>query len=432
MSATAEETLGEIALKDVAKIKFKDEATTVKLKDMYLKCFMNTIQTTVEYKKYDIFMITGDIPAMWLRDSSVQVMHYLKYAPEEESVRKFLCQLMIRQFYCIVQDPYANAFMENPNQESQWSFDITNAAPIVWERKFEIDSLCYPVWLLNKYVECTADYSILEEKNVKHGLEAILNVFEAEIDHEYKSEYTFQRLTGKPSDTLVRDGKGPAFKNTGMIWSAFRPSDDACEYSFHIPNNYFAASVLGAMRRIFADYYEDARKATKAFTLKNSILRGLEKYGKIQDRYCGEILPYETDGMGSFSVFDDANVPSLLGLPIIGAISKNSEIYQNTRRFVLSPRNPYYFRGKLVSGVGSAHTPQGYVWPIGLMVEALTDDSKERREEILDILINTTAGTGFMHESFDANDDTKYTREWFAWANSLFAYLVRDMLIDNK
>lgn len=411
------------------RISFTDEETTTRLREMFVKCFMDTIETTVMEGTADenLFLVTGDINAMWLRDSSAQVIQYIDLVGQSPDVKEMIKSLILRQFGCIVSDPYANAFMENFDCESQWKDDITDAARNVWERKFEVDSLCYPVWLLKKYIEITMDYSVFEEDRVKSGLSKIIEVFENELDHEKKSKYSFKRIGDRPSDTLERDGKGPAAAKTGLIWSGFRPSDDACQFSYHIADNYFAVGILKFLETVFEVYYEDIPKKVRSNAIRKSIEGGLAKFASVNDPVFGDILVYEADGFGNYVLMDDANVPSLLGLPVLEAINKNDSLYINTRKFILSRKNPYYYVGKLASGVGSPHTPKGNIWPIGLITEALTEPSRERQEEILLTLMNTTAQTGYMHESFDGDDDMNFTRSWFAWANSMFAYLVIKM-----
>lgn len=425
----AREYLKEYAEDFSLKISFKDEKTTLELREMFINCFMNTVDTTVKEGTVDenLFLITGDINAMWLRDSSAQVIHYIELAKRNQYVKEMIRSLILRQYACILSDPYANAFMENTDCVSHWAGDKTDAARNVWERKFEVDSLCYPVWLLKKYIEVTLDYSLLEEDRIKCGLTKILDIFEIELDHEGRSKYSFERIGKKAKDTLEREGKGPKAAKTGLIWSGFRPSDDACKYSYHIPDNYFAVSILKYLEMLFINFYENGRDRDLAAKIRKSVEDGLLEFAKVSDPDFKEILAYEVDGLGNCNLMDDANVPSLLGLPILDAIDITDELYQNTRKFVLSSKNPYYYKGKLAAGVGSPHTPEGYVWPIGMITEALTETSRERQEEILLELINTTAKTGYMHESFDPSDDTKFTRSWFAWANSLFAYLVLKM-----
>ena len=121
---------------------------------------------------------------------------------------------------------------------------------------------------------------------------------------------------------------------------------------------------------------------------------------------------------------DDPNVPSLLALPYLGICEPADEIYLNTRRFILSESNPWYFKGSAAQGVGSPHTPDNYIWPIGLIIQGMTAEDPEERMPLLHTLVATDAGTFSMHESFDVDDPARFTRPWFAWADSLFAEYV--------
>lgn len=430
----------------IDKIAFGDEAQTAKLKKIFAQCYMNTIETTVNYNSKDgAFVITGDIPAMWQRDSSMQVVQYLPLLKRDPSIKLMVSDLLEKQFTYMAHDPYANAFMENERCVSKHAGDRTNAGKLVWERKFEIDSICFPIWLLTKYFYGTSEPGILDE-NILNGIRAGVEVLETELDHN-NSPYFFERPHRKPTDTLVRNGLGPEIRVNGLIWSGFRPSDDACTYSYNIPENIFASSVLRGFIQMVNDINEGKAPDEYGFTgelPKPTVMQGFLELAKRAERVAdsvdravketvvhneefGDILPFETDGLGNYICMDDANMPGLLGLPWLGAMDQKDPLYLNTRRFVLSKQNPYYFEGKEARGIGSAHTPSGYVWPIGLTVQALTSDSRAEQEQILKTLIETTAGTDFMHEGFNVNDCTDFSRPWFAWANSMFAELVMKM-----
>ncbi len=391
------------------------------LKKTFLQCFSNTIETTVEcINGNEIFLITGDIEAMWLRDSSAQVVHYLPFLNQYPELKSMVRSLIHKQFQYISIDPYANAFNIEPNGHC-WEKDITKENPWNWERKYEIDSLCYPVWLLNQYYEITGDSSVFTEQ-VKESIKLILSVFSTEQHHEEKSDYTFERLNCPPSDTLVNHGKGTLVSYTGLLWSGFRPSDDACRYGYLIPSNLFASVILQYIMVYADEIFCDREMAEQAQKLKNDITDGIKKHGIYKHEKYGEIYAYETDGTGNYNLMDDANVPSLLSLPWLTCCDKNDSIYQNTRNFCLSPDNPYYYQGKAVKGIGSSHTPDRYVWHIALTMQGLTSQSEEEQLMLLKKLLATDAGTGFMHEGFDCDDPELYTRSWFAWANSLFAH----------
>lgn len=418
-------TLSMIADEQASKITDDDKKFEEKLKKMFIQCFVNTAETTVTCpENADIFMITGDIPAMWLRDSSAQVLQYLFFAGRYPIVAKFVRSLIRRQFSQIVTDPYANAFLENENEVSKWKGDITDAKPGVWEHKFELDSLSYPVLLLKEYVEMTDDSSVFTD-DIKAALNVIIDIFKTEQNHPIDSKYTFMRPTAKKQkDTLQNEGKGTDVAFTGMTWSGFRPSDDACTYGYNIPENLFVCKALDYICEFAQLEYEDAELADKAYTLAGEIRAGIEKYGYVEDEEFGRMYAYEVDGFGNRLLMDDANVPNLLSLPWLSVCPAYDETYLNTRRFILSRKNPYYFEGSKLKGIGSPHTPENYVWPIALVMQGLTSLDADEKKSILRMLVENDGDTGYMHEGIDVNNDKNFTREHFAWANSLFALFV--------
>ena len=387
--------------------------------EMFRRCFLNTIETTVQQQPGDTFVITGDIPAMWLRDSTVQVLHYLRFA-DEKPVAAMLEGLIARQAECILRDPYANAFNREPSDYKPFD-DFPRASDWVWERKYELDSLCYPVWLAEKYVDQTGSTAILTER-FGMALRRVVEVLRREQRHA-DSDYRFIRTDCPPSDTLTREGMGEPVGFTGMTWSGFRPSDDACRYGYLVPSNLFAVRALQGAQKLAKRMGDDAL-ATEAAALGREIAAGVEAFAKVDDPVFGEIYAYEVDGLGHANLMDDANVPSLLALPYLEVCDRNDPLYLRTRAFVLSHRNPYYREGALARGVGSPHTPQGYIWPIALCVQAMTSSDDAEVAGILHMLMATHAGTGFMHESFDPDGPEKFTRPWFAWANSMFGEML--------
>ena len=395
--------------------------------EMFRRCFMNTIETTVQQTTGDTFVITGDIPAMWLRDSTAQVLHYLRFADQKE-VAEMIEGLISRQADCILRDPYANAYNRKPSDFKPYN-DSPRPSDWVWERKYEIDSLCYPLWLADKYWRRTGNTGFLTEK-FHEMIRKVVEVFRVEQDHD-RSEYRFQRTDCPPSDTLSRDGRGAEVKPTGMTWSGFRPSDDACMYGYLIPSNLFAIRVMKAAKD-FAGMFGDEGLANAAAELSVQIAEGVEKYAMVDHPVFGRIYAYEVDGLGNANLMDDANVPSLLSLPYLEVCGAEDPVYRNTRAFVLSRENPYYYQGKYAQGIGSPHTPAGYIWPIALCVQAMTSGDVREIAGIVGTLMNTHAGTGFMHESFDPNAPEKFTRDWFAWANSMFGELIYRLYEDGR
>lgn len=402
-----------------------------KLRDLFGKCFTNTLDTTTELlDDGTTFVFTGDIPAMWLRDSSAQVKHYIPLLKGDRELERIVAGLIKRQMMYISIDPYANAFNKLPDNRGHRG-DITDSGPWVWERKYEIDSLCYPVQLSYLFWKATGNTYIFDE-DFKKSVNIILNLWKTEQRHHEKSPYRFARTDCPASDTLRNGRAGMPVNYTGMTWSAFRPSDDACRFGYLVPSNMFAAVVLQYIAEIASAVYMDAEMEIAAASLEEEIRYGIETYGIHRHPEFGNIYAFETDGFGNYNLMDDANVPSLLSAPYLGYLKGDDETYLNTRRFILSKRNPYFYEGLHAKGVGSPHTPKGYIWHIGLVMQALTSQDEKEIAGILDVLENTDAGTGFMHESFDPDDPAEFTRPWFAWANSLFAELVAKLVLETS
>ena len=394
--------------------------------EVFHECFLNTLETTIErLEDGTTFVVTGDIPAMWLRDSTAQVRPYLVLAKEHEDIYDMIAGLVERQFGYILIDPYTNAFNKEPNGQGHGATDHTQMNDWIWERKYEIDSLAYAIQLAYLLYVNSGRTDHLTEI-VRKGLVTILDLWRTEQDHAGASPYRFVRDTDRQEDTLPFDGKGSPVGYTGMTWSGFRPSDDRCTYHYLVPSNQFASVVLGYVAELAPFLGLSQEEIQLAATLKDQIQAGIERYGIIQNAQGQAVYAYEVDGLGNASIMDDGNVPNLLSLPYLGFCSEDDPIYVATRQTVLSPENPYYYSGKLASGLGSSHTWDQYIWPISLSMEGLTTSHKAEKARILDLLVNTDAGTNQMHESFHVDDDSRYTREWFSWSNMMFCELLLD------
>ncbi|SDO96443.1 hypothetical protein SAMN05216303_102806 [Rhodoferax sp. OV413] len=410
--------------------------THPELAKLFQNCFPNTFQTTLEdLQDGRTFVVTGDIPAMWLRDSSAQVSPYVHLCAQDPVLAKLVAGVVRQQAHLISIDPYANAF--NREEGHEYSFDLPQPDPWVWERKFELDSLCFPVWLAWRYVQATGDASALGD--LRPMLNTILDTMETEQHHNERSDYTFQRPTEYcvlPSDTLPNEGRGAVCAPCGLVWSGFRPSDDACVYPYLIPANMFAVVALRHAADLARNVYGDERLATRAKTLESGIEEGLRQHAVVVHPEYGPIYTYETDGLGNHLLMDDANVPSLLSLPYLGYCRPDDELYLNTRRFVLSRQNPHYHEGSYAAGISSPHTPGRRVWPISLCIQALTvqqtAEGRKEAAELLQVLSQTTDGTSMMHESFDPENPAAFSRPWFAWANSLLAETVLHFLAQQS
>ena len=392
---------------------------------LFESCFPNTLDTTVRTGrrdgKPDTFVITGDIDAMWLRDSSAQVWPYLPLAKDDRGLKTLLAGVINRQTRCILIDPYANAFNNGPTG-GPWAKDHTRMRPELHERKWEIDSLCYPVRLAHGYWKTTGDASLFDADWQK-ATALIVQTFREQQRLKDRGPYTFQRLTANPTDSLPQRGYGNPTRPCGLIHSGFRPSDDACIFPFLIPSNLFAVTTLEQLREIYATELLNKSFARECQELADQVREAIRTHGRTQ-RKGGEVYAYEVDGFGNQLFMDDANVPNLLSLPYLGCCAADDPVYLRTRAWVLSDDNPYFFRGSAAEGLGGPHSGLNMIWPLGIIMRALTSRSEAEVSRCLTMLKQTHAGTGFMHESFSKDDAKKFTRSWFAWANTLFGELI--------
>lgn len=423
---------------EIARI--KQVLTNAKLKWMFENCFPNTLDTTVRYRKTDgkddTVVYTGDIHAMWLRDSGAQVWPYVQLANSDTELKAMLAGVIRRQFKCIIIDPYANAFLDpyDPNPDHQWQSDLTDMKPELHERKWEIDSLCYPLRLAYYYWKTTGDTSIFDEEWLL-AIENIVKTFKEQQRKDNSGPYKFQRETARASDTVMNDGWGNPVRPVGLIASTFRPSDDATIYQFLIPSNFFAVSSLRKAAEILTKVSKKEALANECTQLANEVEAALKKYATVEHPKYGTIYAFEVDGYGSVNLMDDANVPSLLAMPYLGDIDANDPIYMNTRKFVWSTDNPYFFKGTAGEGIGGphvSHVSMNMIWPMSIMMKAFTSQDDQEIKSCIKMLMDTDAGTGFMHESFYKDDATKFTREWFAWQNTLFGELILKLVNEGK
>ena len=394
-----------------------------RLARLYENGFLTTIRTVMDLRKDGTYFgFVGDIPGMWLRDSTTQVMHYVSVA-KDPTVAEILEGLMRRQFRCIAIDPYANAFNSSANGNGHID-DMPLQDKWVFERKYEIDSLCYPIRLLYLYWKETGNTGLIREV-LEDTARIIVDVWRVEQHHMEKSPYRFIRPNPPvPWDTIPGDGMGSPVAYTGMTWCAFRPSDDGCTYGYLTASEMFAVVVLGYMAEMLETVCGNSALAKECLLLRGEIDEGIQKYCIVEHERFGKIYACETDGMGHYSLIDDANVPSLLSIPYIGYASPDDEIYQNTRRFLLCKENPFYFEGAYARGIGSRHTPENYVWHISLAMQGLTSNDKEEKRALLDMISSTDADTGLLHEGFDVDHPENYTRDWFPWPNALFVEFI--------
>ena len=413
--------------------------TKKKLKDpklawMFENCFPNTLDTTVNFKmidgKPDTFVITGDIDAMWLRDSGAQVWPYVALCKKDEQLRLLIAGVINRQTKLIQIDRYANGFTHGA-ESSEWATDLTEMKPYVHERKWEIDSLCYPIRLAYQYWKVTGDTSVFDQE-WKKSMALVLQTFKEQQRKDGHGPYKFQRKTERQLDTLNNDGWGNPVNPVGLIVSSFRPSDDATTLQYLVPSNFFAVSSLRKAAEILEKVNKKTTLAKECKDLAQEVETALKKYAVYNHPKYGKIYAFEVDGFGNHFLMDDANVPSLLAMPYLGDVNVNDPIYQNTRKFVWSEDNPYFFKGKAGEGIGGPHIGYNMVWPMSIMMKAFTSKDDAEIKTCIKMLMDTDAGTGFMHESFHKDDPKNFTRAWFAWQNTLFGELILKLVNEGK
>ncbi len=416
-SAAVEALIARVSLK----IGDKEMAT------LFANCYPNTLDTTVQPGVFegrpDTAVLTGDIEAMWLRDSSAQVWPYLPLLREDDALRGLVEGVIRRQTRCLLIDPYANAFMTDLRAKPlAWSVDDkTEMKQGVGERKYELDSLCYPIRLAHGYWKQTGDVRPFDAAWQK-AMTQVVQTMRVQQRKDGEGPYRFQRTSPTSTETLPANGYGNPVNPVGLIASGFRPSDDACIFPFLVPSNLFAVTSLRQLAVMANAVLHDAELAQEATALASEVEAALKVHAVVKTEQ-GTIWAYEVDGFGSQLLMDDANVPSLLGLPYLES-SPDAALYARTRAFVWSKRNPWFFKGTAGEGIGGPHEGKDMVWPMSQMVYALTSHESAEIARTLAMLKASSAGTGFMHESYNRNDAAKFTRPWFAWANTLFGELI--------
>jgi meiotically up-regulated gene 157 (Mug157) protein len=366
--------------------------TSILFQELFYNFFPESDGTT--------YVQTGDIPAMWLRDSAAQTMPYVRFANEYGGLRFAFFGVLQRDAKNVLVDPHAEAFSADYH---------------VWEDKWEIDSLAWPVLLALVYYSNTHDRTIFTPV-LHQAMRTIVTTYQCEQHHATCSHYVW------PQPVPTHENYNP---DTGMIWSGFRPSDDPVTYRFNIPQNMFAVVAMRLLSQFARDAFGDDQLASDATALAAQVQVGIERYGRTWDpAHGGWMYVYETDGYGNDNLMDDANMPNLTTMPNYGWCADDDPVYRNTRRFTLSSANPYYFSGKYATGLGSPHTPKGWVWPLGLMGAAFSASKPEEVESAIKMLDQSDTLNGLMHESVNPNDPSQFTRPEFGWANAYWADLL--------
>lgn len=412
---------------EAAIVEFQAKVKNKELGWLFENCFPNTIDTTVDFEmvngKPDTYVITGDIDAMWMRDSTAQVWPYLLLIKKDKELQQLITGVINRQVKCILKDPYANAFYKDENKVSEWKSDLTTMQPGTHERKWEIDSLCYPIRLAYNYWKLTGDTTPFDSQ-WKDAIKLTLKTFREQQRKTGNGPYTFQRTTAWATDGVPLGGYGYPVKPVGLICSMFRPSDDATIFPFLIPSNFFAVVSLKEAAIMVKQISKDDALATELTALANEVEKALQQHAVINHPQYGKVYAYEVNGFGSYNLMDDANVPSLLSLPYLNAVKNTDPVYINTRKMLLSINNPFFFKGKAAEGIGGPHAGMNMIWPLSIIMRGLTSKDDNEIKLCIEMLRKTHGGTGFMHESFHKDDAANFTRKWFAWANTIFGELL--------
>ena len=394
---------------------------------LFGNCFPNTLDTTVEVGtidgKPDTYVITGDIDAMWLRDSSAQVYPYLSLLGGDKPLQQLVAGVINRQTRCILKDPYANAFYKDDHKTGEWKTDVTDMKPGVHERKWEIDSLCYPIRLAHGYWKATGDTAPFDEPWLR-SIGLILKTFREQQRKDGKGPYKFMRRTEIATDTVPGRGYGNPAKPVGLIHSMFRPSDDATIFPFLVPSNFFAVVSLRQAAEMVESISKQKDLAAECRAMATEVERALSEHAIVNHPLAGRVYAFEVDAFGNYYCTDDGNIPNLLSLTYLGAVKNDDPVYQATRRMLLSPQNPYYCVGKAASGLGGPHVGVDMIWPLGVIIQGLTATADDEIKGCLETLRRTHAGTGYIHEAFHKDDPKNFTRSWFAWANTIFGEFV--------
>ncbi|KAJ2238219.1 hypothetical protein H4R99_007040 [Coemansia sp. RSA 1722] len=419
-------------------------------KTLFSNIFPNTLDTTVAWHNANetepyTFLVTGDITAQWIRDSTNQILPYVPYATVDGDIAMLVMGLINMQAEELLGYPYGNAFQPPSRSgllptENGIALDLSVTPPFnnntVFEAKFELDSFASFLQISSAYWRTTGDYQFMYNPSWGQAIAAILGAIEKLQEPTFNSRHLvnkplvqYSRLTYTATETQFGGGMGNPVRYTGMAKTLFRPSDDASIFPFLVPANAYLSVELNRLAFMLDTIGVYSELANVAKTLSEEIRKGVFEHGTTLHPKYGRVFVYETDGYGSTLVMDDANGPSLLGLPYMGFLAQTDPIYQSTRKMILSvDDNPWYFTGSYIHGVGSPHTGFQKVWPMAVAMRGLTSSDRDEVKECLDQLVATTSDLGLMHESVHVYRTSNYSRSWFAWCNSLVSQFVIDAI----
>ncbi|TCP36608.1 glycoside hydrolase family 125 protein [Sphingomonas sp. BK235] len=402
-------------------VRVKRRIADPKLAWMFENCYPNTLDTTVlSVTDDDAFVITGDIPCLWLRDSSAQLRPYLHLAKGDPALTRLFRGLIARQARCVLIDPYANAFLQDPGGRTDLDssqHDQTEMKPGVAERKWEVDSLCYVLRLASSYWGATKDRAPFTAEWAESA-RAIVRTFREQQRRDGSGPYHFQRSSVQPTETQLWSVGNPTRK-VGLIHSSFRPSDDATILPFLIPANIFAARTLRELATVATEARGDTALAADAAALAAEIEAALAAHGRMRLADGSEVWAFEVDGFGNALFMDDCCELSLSGLAFLGCASLDDPLWRRTEAAAWSERNPWFVRGRAGEGLGGPHAGFDLIWPMATLVRGASSRDDALTRACLKSIRDTDADTGFVHETFHKDDPARFTRPWFAWANGL-------------
>ncbi|TVY36000.1 Meiotically up-regulated protein 157 protein [Lachnellula occidentalis] len=409
-----------------------DMKSVIKDPDLYRlfqNSFPNSLDTAVKWKGVAAnnsneeltFLITGDINAMWLRDSANQMQSYLPLVTansSKNSLASLYRGVINLQARYILEAPFCNSFQPpvesgigpSKNQDTPDDFTPAISTNIAFECKYELDSLAAFLELSADYYEATTDIDFFRNFQWVDAINTIIATTESLLVGTYSSNgsvntlpYTWQRTTTSATETLDNSGRGnPVQDDTGLIRSAFRPSDDSTTYQLFIPANMMFSRYLDSASKIMANISNQRNLANHMHNFSGRIRDAITKHGIVNHPTYGSIYAYEVDGYGSQNIMDDANIPSLLSAPFLGYLDQNDKVYQNTRKMIFSKDNPYYMRGPVINAVGGPHAGYGQAWPMASIVRIFTTNDTAEITTALQELVSSTDGLGLIHESINS------------------------------
>ena len=422
-------------------IKNSQKIPSQKLFQLFSSCYRFTLETKILYSLYkeeDAFIYSTNLPVMWPSQACMQIYPYIRHCSNDKDLSKLITSIFNRMLKYILLDPFANAFVLKNTVVSPFMGDVTfkkttenkfmhSMGGEVWERKFCLNSLIFPLFIMCKYNSITKDFSFINELFFKALIE-VIKVIKNELrdtDEENCNDgpqYFFQRNTHESFDTL-HFGRGKSY---------FRCSEDMCLFPYNIPENALAYVTFKSLKSMLENFQKNMKYNSLILELENisnNLYKGINQYGIIKDQETGEkFFAYEIDGYGNYYFMDEPRYPSLLSLPFFGFCDYNDEIYLNTRKRILSRKNPYYIVGKCGEGESSAHSFRHYNGTLFTIMRALTSEDKKEMNDCLSILEKSSNGINYLHEYFDINDFNFFVNASFPYANSFFCVLIDNLL----